>query len=178
VVSYGVSQRTNEFGSAWRSAQRAGMCCARNQTRHAFGVDDGRISVLFPSPFLEWVTLSAWILKSHIRMMPEKGSKGNLDPSRASAPGDADTPVAGRDGPAVLPDSAGDGSWRSAVAGAGLGHGTSDRNSAARGHSADRSRTPRGIHRRGKPVAEEPLRQVAPCPPGDGAGQRQTIMSG
>jgi hypothetical protein len=51
-------------------------------------------------------------------MMPEKGSKGNLDPSRVTAPGDADTPVAGRDGPAVLPGSAGDGSWRSAVAGA------------------------------------------------------------
>src|SRR5437868_7963603 len=57
--------------------------------------------------------LSAWILKSHMRMMPEKGSKGNLDPSRASAPGDADTPVAGRDGPTVLPGFAGDGSWRS-----------------------------------------------------------------
>jgi hypothetical protein len=28
-----------------------------NQTRHAFGVDDDRISVLFPVPFSEWVTL-------------------------------------------------------------------------------------------------------------------------
>jgi hypothetical protein len=97
--------------------------------------------------------VSAWILKSHIRMMPEKGSKGNLDPSRVTAPGDAGTPVAGRDGPAVLPGSAGDGSWRSAVAEAGLGPGRWDCNNAARGHSADRSRTPRGIHRRGKAEA-------------------------
>src|SRR5437868_3983782 len=122
--------------------------------------------------------LSAWILKSHMRMMPEKGSKGNLDPSRASAPGDADTPVAGRDGPTVLPGFAGDGSWRSVVAGAGLGYGTSDRNSAARDHSADRSRTPRGIPRWSKPVAGESRRQEWPCPPADGTRQRQTIMSG
>src|SRR5438309_2103792 len=102
----------------------------------------------------------------------------NLDPSRASAPGDADTPVAGRDGPTVLPGFAGDGSWRSVVAGAGLGYGTSDRNSAARDHSADRSRTPRGIPRRSKPVAGESRRQEWPCPPADGTRQRQTIMSG
>ena len=71
--------------------------------------------------------------RPHIRMMPENLSEGNHDPSSELATTGGDTPLAVRNGPAVLPPFAGGGSWRDAVAGS-----IPDR-------SADRSRTPRGI---------------------------------
>jgi hypothetical protein len=101
----------------------------------------------------------------HIRMMTEKRSKGNLDPSRAWAPAGADTSVAGRDGPGVLPDFAGGGGWHSAVVGVGLGRGRRGCNSTVRDHSANRSRTRRGIRCHGKPADGEPLRHESPCRP-------------
>ena len=157
--------RIVEFVGRDRRNSRSGRRgCSATTRQAAFPSSSGR--ACWPR------RLSAWILKSHMRMMPEKGSKGNLDPSRASAPGDADTPVAGRDGPTVLPGFAGDGSWRSVVAGAGLGSGTSDRNSAARDHSRNTERTERGIRRADKSVVAEPLRQKPPCVSAGGTGQR------
>src|SRR5690348_14098812 len=96
-------------------------------------------------------------------MMPEKRSNGNLDPSRALGRlGVADTPAADRDDRVVLPGSADGGSWPCVAARVGLEHGRRNCNSGVRDHSAGRSRTPRGIHRRGKPAAEEPLRHEPP----------------
>src|ERR1017187_9923249 len=46
---------------------------------------------------------------SHIRMMPGKRAKWNYDPARAFAPGDAGTPVGGRNDLSVLPDCSGTG---------------------------------------------------------------------
>jgi len=122
--------------------------------------------------------LSALIFDSHIRMLPDWRSKGNPDPSRVLAPAGADTPVAGRDGPAVLRDSADGGNWRRAVAGDVLRHGKRGYNSIVRDHNADRSRTLHDIRCRGKPAAGEPFRQEPSCPPQAGAGQRQLIMAG
>ncbi len=116
---------------------------------------------------------------SHDRHFARRGDrKRNLDPSRGHGfVGDSGTPAAGRDGRVVLPDSAGGGSWRGGAARAGLGAAGWDCNSVVRGHSAGRSRTPRGT-RRGKPVDEEPPRHDAPCAPPGGAGQRRPIMAG
>ena len=120
--------------------------------------------------------LSALVLGSHIGMLPEERPKGNPDPSRAST--GADTRVAGRDGPAVLRDSAGACSWRSGVAGDVLRHGKRGCNSIAPDHNADRSRTLYDIRCRGKCAAGELFRSEASCPPQTGAGQRQRIMAG
>ena len=108
--------------------------------------------------------LPAWILSSHNRMLPDQGSKGNPDPSRALAPAGTDTPVAGRDGPAVLPDSADGGSWRSAVAGDVLRHGKRGCNSVVRDHNADRSRTRHDIRCRGRPAGGEPFHHEPSLP--------------
>lgn len=107
----------------------------------------------------------------------DAASNGNLDRSRILAPAGAATPVAGRDDPAVLPGFVDGGSWHSVVAGVGLQRGKRDCNSAVRDHSAGRSRTPRGIHCRGKPAAGEALRHEPPSVSA-GAGQRQPIMAG
>ena len=64
---------------------------------------------------------------------PARRSQRNLDPSRG--PGfadDAGSPAAGRDGPAVLPDSAGGGGWHSVVAAAAPGVGRTGSNNAGR----------------------------------------------
>ena len=50
-------------------------------------------------------------------MMPEKGSQGNLDPSRLRVRGGADIRVADRDDPTGLPDSADIDGWRNVAAG-------------------------------------------------------------
>ena len=121
--------------------------------------------------------LLALILSSHIRILPEEGSKRNPDPSRPLAPAGSDTPVAGRDGPGVLPDSADSGSWHSAVAGGVLRRGKRGCNSIDRDHNADRSRTLHDIRYRGKPVPGELYHQEPSCPPQAGAGQRQRIMA-
>src|ERR1019366_3442166 len=93
--------------------------------------------------------LSGGIEHSHMAMVPEKGSKGNLDPSRTGgapvAPGAADTRVAGRDDPAGLPDSADAGSWHRGAAGDARRHGRHGCNSAVPDHNAGRSRTPHDI---------------------------------
>lgn len=121
---------------------------------------------------------SALFRGSHIRMLPEKRSKGNLDPSRLLAPVGADTAVAGRDGPAVLPGSAGDGGWHSAVAELGLRRGKPGCNSTVRDHNAGRSRTPLGIGCRGRPFDGESLRHEPPYPPEGGLDNGNRIMAG
>ena len=76
---------------------------------------------------------------------PARRSQRNLDPSRG--PGfadDAGSPAAGRDGPVVLPGSAGGGGWPCVVAAGGPEFGRTGSNNAGRGHSGGRSRTPRG----------------------------------
>ena len=88
-------------------------------------------------------------------------------------PAGGDTPVAGHDDPDALPDSAGGGGWHSAVAGVGMRFGKRGRNSGVHDRSADKSRTPRDI--RCKPADGELLRHESPCPPADGARQRQPI---
>ena len=97
---------------------------------------------------------------SHIRMMPGKGPKGNLDPSPAPAPA-VGRRVAGRDDRACLRRSAGGGCWRSGVGSGGLGRGNRGCNSAVHGRSVGRSRTPRDSRRRcrSRPVAVERLRR-------------------
>ena len=122
--------------------------------------------------------LSALISSPHIRMLPEGRSKGNPDPSRARSPAGVDTPAAGRDDPAVLPDSADGGSWRSAVVGDVLRPGKRNCNSFGRDHNAGRSRTPDDIRCRGRPAAGEPFPREPSCPPQAGAEQRQRIMAG
>jgi hypothetical protein len=122
--------------------------------------------------------LSALILSSHIRILPDQRSKGNPDPSRVLAPAGADMPVAGRDGPAVLRDSADGGSWRSAVAGDVLGHGKRGCNNLDPDHNAGRSRTLHDIRCRGRPAAGELFPHEPSCPPQARAGQRQLIMAG
>jgi len=116
------------------------------------------------------------ILRSHIRMMPEKRSIGNLDPSRASGlHGVADTPAGGRDDRVAPPGSVDGGSWRCVAAPSGLERDRRDCNNGVRDHTVGRSRTPPGILCRGKPAAEEPLRHVPPSVYAGGAGQRQPI---
>src|ERR1035441_4548155 len=81
------------------------------------------------------------------------------------AGGGAGNPAADRDGHLVLRDSAGGGGWHSAVAAGAPGFGTRGSNSAGRGHSGDRSRTPR--YTRGKLVAgEQPRHESSSTLPG------------
>lgn len=108
-------------------------------------------------------------------MMPGKRPKGNPDPSRALAFGVADTPAAGHNDRAVLRGCSGAGGWHSGADGAGLGRGRRGCNSAVRGHSADRDRTPHDIRCPSKPVAGEPIRHVPPCVPASGARQRKWL---
>src|SRR5208282_1706289 len=108
-------------------------------------------------------------------MMPGKRSKGKIDPSRAFALGVAGTPADGRNDPPVLPDCSGDGGWHGGADGAGLDYGRRDCNSAVRGRSANRDRTPHGIRCPSKPVAGEPLRHAPPCALSGGARQRQWL---
>lgn len=119
--------------------------------------------------------MAASISTSHIRIVPENRSKGNLDPSRA--PADIGIPFAGRDDRAVLPGSSGDGGWRNVVACAGLRHYTRGCNSNVRDHSVRKSRTRRGIRRRGKLADGEQPRHEGPCAPTRRARQRLPIMA-
>lgn len=97
---------------------------------------------------------------SHIAMMPEKGSPGNLDPSRGLALG-SDNRVAGRGDPIDLRDSAGADDWRRVAVADERRRGRRSRNSAGRDHSADKSRTLRDIRSR---IADaESLRHEGPC---------------
>ena len=108
-------------------------------------------------------------------MLPDPESKRNSDPSRALAPAAADTPVADRDGPAVLPGSADGGSSPNVVAGDVLQHGKRGCNSVVRDHTAGRSKTPQ--YSRSSPAAGELFRPDSSCPPQAGTGQRQRIMA-
>src|SRR5262245_29382810 len=105
-----------------------------------------------------------FLVRSHIAMMSEKGSKVKIDPSRAPGIVGVGAPVPGPDEPTGLRDSAGDGGWRAVAAGVGQRRGTPDCNTVVRDHSARRSRTRRDIHRRSKPADAEPLRREPPCP--------------
>src|SRR5262245_46194667 len=96
------------------------------------------------------------LARSHIAMLPEKGSKGKIDPSRAPGTVGDGTSVPGPDDPAGLRDSAGVGGWRTVAAGAGRRRGTQGCNTAVRDHNVRRSRTRRGIHSRCKPADAEP----------------------
>jgi hypothetical protein len=111
---------------------------------------------------------------SHNRILPEKRSIGNPDPSRP--PSDAGIRADGRDDRAVLRGCAGGGGWRDGAARAALLFGKRNCNSVVRDRSVRRSRTPRGIPRR--PVDEGPPRHEDPCAPTGGAGQRRPIMAG
>lgn len=108
-------------------------------------------------------------------MLPDPESKRNSDPSRAFVPAAADTPVADRDGRAVLPESADGGSSPNVVAGDVLRHGKRGCNSVVRDHIADRSRTRQ--YSRSRPAAGELFHPDSSCPPQAGAGQRQRIMT-
>src|ERR1035438_6831689 len=106
-------------------------------------------------------------------MMPGKRSKWKIDPSRAPAPGVADTPAAGHgDLPGLLDCSDIDG-WHGGADGVGPGCGKCDCNSADLDHSAGRDGTPLDIHYPSKPVAGEPIRHVPPCVLAGGARQWQ-----
>jgi hypothetical protein len=100
----------------------------------------------------------------HIVMVPEKGSKGKIDPSRGLAPGGADTLAAGRNGPAALQGCADAGSWPAAAVAVVRRRGKRGCNTDGRDHSARRSKTPPDIRCRGKCAAAKPLRREPPCP--------------
>ena len=123
------------------------------------------------------IPISRLLLWSHIAMVPEKGSKGKIDPSRAPGTVGDGTFVPGPDDPAGLRDSAGVGGWRAVAAGAEPRRGIQGYNTAVRDHSVRRSRTRRDIHSRSKPADAEPLRREPPCPSQARAGQRRMIMS-
>lgn len=108
-------------------------------------------------------------------MLADPESKRNPDPSRALAPAAADTPVADRDGPAVLPESADGGSSPNVVAGDVLRRGKRGCNSVVRDHTADRSRTRQ--YSRSSPAGGELFHPDSSCPPQAGTGQRQRIMT-
>jgi hypothetical protein len=108
----------------------------------------------------------------HSSIMPGKGSKGNLDPSRGLARNVPGTAAAGRDDPAGLRGFADAAGWRGGAAGAGLGGGTPGCNSDVRDHNARRSET--ALDSTGKAVAEAPLRR-APPPSIRASGPRQRL---
>ena len=108
-------------------------------------------------------------------MVPEKGSQGNMDLSRVLALAVADTDVAGRGGPDVLPGSAGNGSWHSASAGPGRRRDKQGCSIAVRDHNADRSRTQSGIRHRS--VDGEPLRHEPSYPSAGGLDNGNQIMT-
>src|SRR5262245_38541186 len=108
-------------------------------------------------------------------MLADPESKRNPDPSRALAPAAADTPVADRDGPAALPESADGGRSPHVVAGDVLRRGKRGCNSVVRDHTADTSRT-RQYSRR-SPAGGALFHPHSPCPPQAGTGQRQRIMT-
>ena len=112
---------------------------------------------------------------SHYRMMPEKRSKGNPDPSRGR--GDGGICAAGRDDRAFLPGFADGGCWRGGAARGALRSGRPRCSNVVPGRSAGRSRTPRDIRLPDKRVAEEPPRPADPCALPGRAGQRRPIMA-
>ena len=73
-------------------------------------------------------------------MMPGKGPKGKIDPSRrvTVAGGDTGMPVDDRDDRAAPRGSVGTADWHCAVAGAGLVRGIPRHSSGDRGRSASR----------------------------------------
>src|SRR6516225_3994348 len=107
-------------------------------------------------------------------MVPEKGSKGNLDPSRFCV-GGIGTRSGGSDDPGVLPGCAGSGRWRGGVAGGGLGCGRPGCSSGVHDRSADRSRRPSGS--RNKLADGEPLRHDRPLRASGETGQRRRFMA-
>jgi len=98
----------------------------------------------------------------HMEMMTAKGSKVNLDPSRALALDANDRPAADHGGRAGLPDSADDDDWRCDADRDGLGCGNADCNNAVRDRNAGREKTSHGNHCADKPAATEPLRPKPP----------------
>jgi hypothetical protein len=115
------------------------------------------------------------LLQLHMRMMPSKRSKWNLDPSRA--PGtDARGIAAGGHGDRAVPQGfAGSGDWLHDADEGVLAGGRRGCNSAARGHNASTGRTSRGIRRHDKTAAVEPLPHVPPCAFAGGTGQRHRL---
>jgi hypothetical protein len=110
-------------------------------------------------------------------MVRRKQSKWKSDPSRAFVGDGDDSPVAGRGGPGVLPESADTGSWQHGAVGDVLRRGNPNCNTAGRDHNAGKSRTPHGIPCGGKYAGGETPRQECPCPLPEGAGQRNPIMA-
>src|SRR5215467_582953 len=111
---------------------------------------------------------SPLLFRPHTAMVPEKGSKGKIDPSRASGSGGADIAVGDHSDPAVLQDSAGSAGWRADAVGVGLRHGSRDCNNAVRDHSVHRSRKRRDTLRPDRSADAEPVRRELPCPSSDG----------
>jgi hypothetical protein len=115
------------------------------------------------------------LVPPHSRMMPGRGSKGNLDPSPGPRPGARDIAAAGRGDPAVPPDFAGGGDWRNEVGGAAPFHGRKRCSSGVRDHSARRSGMPRHTRQPHKTAVAEPLLRVPPCLPTGGTRQRRRL---
>ena len=103
------------------------------------------------------------LVPPHSRMMPGRGSKGNLDPSRGPRPGARGIAAAGPGDPAVPPDFAGGGDWRNDAGGAAQFHGRKRCSSGVRDHCARRSRMPRHTPQPHKTAVAEPLLRVPPC---------------
>ena len=104
-------------------------------------------------------------LASHSGMIARRKDRNGtlIRHAGLTAGGDAGTPAAGRDDQLVLRDSAGAGGWRGAAAGGAPGCGRRGCNSAVRGRSADRSRTPRGIRCQANPLPKNNFAMRSPC---------------
>src|SRR5260370_27791036 len=100
----------------------------------------------------------------HHRMMPGKGSKGKIDPSRrgAAAGDDTDIPVADRDDRVGPRGSVGSAGWHCAAAGGGLVGGIRRHSNGDPDRSARTGRTPLGTFDKSA-VVELLRRDPPPC---------------